>query len=352
LERDERLEILKGLPKVDLHRHFEGAIRPSTMVELGRKHGLDLPLGSLDALIPEIAYVEGDPRTLKKFLTKFHCDWYRSYGDIERISAEIVKDAFGEGVVHLELRFSPEHLTRTSRLDPLGAMKAVRDSAAAAASDLGVSVCFIVTFTRERYDFRSWKRVVDHAAEMSEEGFAGVDLAGDEFSYPNRDYEKIFRRVLDTGVLWPTIHAGEGTDAAHVAEAVSLLGAKRIGHGVASIQDPRVMDLLIERKVALEMCPISNYQTGCVDDLSEHPLPELDRAGVPVTLNSDDPTIHRSDINDEYDVAVALWGYSLDDLLRLEKNAVAAAFLPEEGKEVLLERIEKGYQESRGQGLS
>jgi adenosine deaminase len=136
-----------------------------------------------------------------------------------------------------------------------------------------------------------------------------------------------------------------------VASAVELLKANRIGHGLRASEDPAVMALLAERGVALEMCPTSNYQTGCVDDLQAHPLPALDRAGVAVTLNADDPAIHRTTLNDDYDTAITRWGYGLDDLLRLERNAVEAAFLPGPEKEDLRDLVEKGYDKSRQQGL-
>jgi len=351
LKRDERLEIIKGLPKVELHRHLEGALRIGTMLELGRKYNLNLPLGDISSLLKLVAYNDGEPRTLAHFLTKFHSEWYRSYQDIERVAGEAVTDAAGEGIVHLELRFSPEHFTRTSKLDLQGVMQAVCESARAAAADAAIGVVFIITFTRERYDFSAWKKIVDLAAEMSEFGVAGVDLAGDEFHHPNDEFEKIFHRVLDTGVLGATIHAGEGTTARQVASAVEVLGARRIGHGLKAAEDPAVVQLLAGKGVALEMCPISNYQTGCVNDLQQHPLPQLDRSEVAVTINADDPSIHRSTINDDYDVAVTRWAYTLEDLLRLELNAVQAAFLPDDLRDDLRRRIEGGYAESRGQGL-
>ena len=351
MERDERLEILKGLPKVELHRHLEGALRIGTMLELGRKYNLSLPLEDVSSLLKMVAYNDGEPRTLAHFLTKFRSDWYRSYQDIERVAGEAVADAAGEGIVHLEQRFSPEHFTRTSRLDLQGVMQAVCESARAAASDAAVGVGFIITFTRERYDFSAWKKIVDLAAGMWDSGVAGVDLAGDEFNHPNNEFEKIFRRVVDTGILGATVHAGEGTTAAQVHTAVELLGARRIGHGLKAAEDEAVVHFLAGRGVALEMCPISNYQTGCINDLQQHPLPQLDRAAVAVTINSDDPAIHRSTINDDYDVAVTRWAFTLDDLLRLELNAVGAAFLPDDRREELRARIERGYAESRGQGL-
>jgi len=351
VERDERLAILRGLPKVELHRHLEGALRLATMIELGRRHGLDLPLDDEVALRALVSYTEGEPRSLLHFLTKFHADWYRSYADVERVASEAVCDAAAEGIVYLELRFSPEHFTRTSGLTPRGVMQAVSEAARAAAADVKMQLGLLVTFARERYDRGQWRTTIDLAAEMADQGLRGVDLAGDEHNHPNVLFADILQRAHDTGVLGVTVHAGEGTSARSVASAVELLGAGRIGHGLRACDDPEVMAMLTARGVALEMCPISNYQTGCIDDLQAHPLPALDRAGVPVTLNADDPAIHRTTLNDDYDTAVTRWGYVLDDLLRLERNAVEAAFLTTGEKQELLERVEQGYDKSRQQGL-
>lgn len=351
MERDERMEILTGLPKLDLHRHLEGSVRLTTLLELGRKNGVNLPLRDAESLAPLVTYREGEPRTLRQFLTKFHAEWYRSYSDVERVASEIAADAAREGVIYLELRFSPEHLTRHNRLEAEGVMRAVAEAARGTAQENDLAVRFLLTFARERYDFERWKRCVDLAVSFSDMGFVGVDLAGDEFTHSNEKFTRIFERVRDTGVLYSSIHAGEGTSPSQVRSAVESLFARRIGHGLKAVEDPAVMQLLANRKVALEMCPISNYQTGCVDGLENHPLPRLDQAGILVTLNSDDPAIHGSTLNDEYDVAVAHWGYGLSDLLRLEQNAVQAAFADEETRERLRERVERGYQEARGQGL-
>jgi adenosine deaminase len=334
---------LRDLPKVELHRHLEGAMRPATLLDLGRARGLDLPLSNVESLAPEISWSEGEPRSLAHFLTKFRSDWYASYRDVERVASEAVRDALEQGIVHLELRFSPEHYARSNGLDPLGTMQSVVEAGRAMAEDNDLGLRFLVTFARERHDHQAWSRIIDRAAELSELGLVGVDLAGDEFKHPNQGFERIMTRAKDTGVLGVTIHAGEGTSADQVRSAVEQLHADRIGHGISAIQDPKVVAMLAESTVCLEMCPISNYQTGCIDSLADHPLPALDRQGVRVTLNSDDPTIHRSSLNDDYRVAMEELGCSLHDLLRFERNAIQAAFLDDESKRSLTERIEIGY---------
>jgi adenosine deaminase len=351
LKKDERMAIITGLPKIELHRHLEGSIRLTTMLDLGRKYGLDFPLESVTALAQVVCYNNGEPRTLTNFLKKFHSNWYRSYADVERIVQETILDAVQEGIVHLELRFSPEHLTRTSGLQMLGVMQAVCETGLATGQDANISIKFLITLTRERYDFALWKKQVDLAANMTELGLAGIDLAGDEHNYPNFKYEKILLRVRDTGVLKSSVHAGEGTSAEQVESAIQILKANRIGHGISAANSDKAMKLLTETGCALEMCPTSNFQTGCIDNLEDHPLPKMDAAKIAVTINSDDPAIQRTTINDDYDIAVSRWGYTIEDLLRLEQNALQAAFITKEERESLDEKINRGYQESQGQGI-
>lgn len=344
MERTELYETLKNLPKVDLHRHLEGSIRLGTLLELGRKRGMDLPLESEEALAPFVMWQAGQARSLKHFLSKFHADWYSSYADVERISREAFEDAAASGVIYLELRFSPEHLSRHSGLSPKGTMEAVVEAGLQAASDADIQAGFIVTFARERYDFDQWKAIMNHAVTLSESGIKGVDLAGDEFAHPNRQFIRIMDRARDTGMLNITIHAGEGTSPASVASAIDSLHAQRIGHGISAAEDPIVMDKLATGSITLEICPNSNFQTGCVKDLKNHPLPRLKEAGVPVCINSDDPAIHGTTLTDEYSVATQEWGFGLEQLLEMELTALDSSFADEELRMSIRQKIIDGYQ--------
>src|SRR6185295_16238287 len=166
-------------------------------------------------------------------------------------------------------------------------------------------------------------------------GVVALDLAGDEANFPGELFVRHFREAREAG-LRVTVHAGEAAGAASVRQAVTELGAERIGHGVRAVEDAAVLELLAERRIALEVCPTSNLQTSTVADYRSHPLPALLRRGLAVTLNTDDPGISGIDLAHEYRVAAAELGLSAAELRRLQENAVAAAFLtPEERSELL-----------------
>jgi adenosine deaminase len=336
--------LLRDLPKIELHRHLEGAIRLSTLLELGRRKNLDLPLDSEASLAPRVTWTKGEPRNLAYFLSKFRADWYSSYHDVERIFRESMEDAAAEGIIYMELRFSPEHFSRKSPLDPYAVMEAIAAVRDEAADYTHLEVNLLITLVRERYDEEFWKKLIDQAVRFSDQGVVGVDLAGNEQAYPNQHFDRIFHRVKDTGVLGITIHSGESEGAGQVESALDFLQADRIGHGVSAIGNPGLIERIIQKRVTLEMCPISNYQTGCVDRYDEHPLPALDRAGVRVTLNSDDPRIHGTSLLDDHDVAIEHWNYTKVDLFRLARNALNAAFCSNTQRHRLLKTLEPAFQ--------
>ena len=172
------------------------------------------------------------------------------------------------------------------------------------------------------------------AIAYRDRGIVGVDLTGDEIHYPAAPFAPLFKRAADYG-LGITIHAGEAGNAANVREAVEVMNAQRIGHGIRSIEDSNVVQLLRQRNVTLEVCPTSNLQTGVVDNFGLHPLRDLYVLGVNVTINTDDPSVSDTSLTDEYMVAMMGLGVSLRDLRMCTRNSIRAAFLPLETKQYL-----------------
>lgn len=323
-----------GYPLVELHRHLDGNVRLETVLDLARQHGVDLPAWTPEELRPYVQIVGREP-SLMDFLAKFEmlCRVMVDYDAIRRIVRENLEDAAREGIDYIELRFSPRFMAERYGLDVLGVAEAACD-ALEAAGDLPVKAKLIGIISRHYGPDLAWGEL-DAAIRLRDRGIVALDLAGDEARFPGELFVDHYRKAREAG-LHVIAHAGEAAGPESVRQAVLGLEAERIGHGVRSVEDPEVIDLLLERGIPLEVCPTSNVQTSTVPDLASHPLPALLARGLTVTLNTDDPSISGIDLAHEYRIAEEALGLAEADLRRLQENAVAAAFLtPEERGELL-----------------
>jgi adenosine deaminase len=326
------------LPKVDLHRHLEGSVRLSTLVELAKTHAIQIPPGArLEALVQ---VQEEDPRTAQNFLSKFKAQhpFYCTLEAIEQIAAETVEDAASDGVRHLELRFTPTSLARTRNFPVDVVMDRVITSSKQAAQACGISLCLIASVNRhDSPELAEW--VAHLALERRADGIAALDLAGAEADFPAQPFYKALRAAA-AGGLRITVHAGEWSGAENVCEALQALNAARIGHGVRIMEDPAVVELARQRGTVFEVCLTSNYQTGVVDDLKRHPVLQMIDAGLNVTINTDDPGISCIRLSDEYRLACRQLGFSLPQLYECILSAARASFLDEPSRQRLAAELE------------
>ena len=181
-------------------------------------------------------------------------------------------------------------------------------------------------------------QVVRLAAERLDDGIVGLDLAGNEVAFPSAPFESAFHEAKEAG-LHITVHAGEWGGAGNVAAAITQLGAERIGHGVRVVEDPAVVALARDRNVAFEVCLTSNYQSGVVNGLHEHPMADMLSKGLNVTLNTDDPSISQITLGDEYCLACEYLGLSLEALRERLLTAAGVAFIPQNERQRLVERL-------------
>lgn len=325
-----------GFPLVELHRHLDGNVRLETVLDLGRRHGLSLPARTAEELRPFVQITEREP-SLVAFLAKFEVlqRVMVDYDAVRRITRENLEDAAAEGIDYLELRFSPWFMAEKHRLDPAGIVSVVCDTVAEAAETVPVRAKLIGILSRT-YGAEIAHRELDAVLEGQGRGLVAVDLAGDEAHYPGDLFVEHFARVRDAG-LHVVAHAGEADGAGSVRQAVLELYAERIGHGIRALEDPAVVELLLDRGVPLEVCPTSNVHTSTVESYAEHPLPRLLELGLRATLNTDDPSISGIDLAHEYRVAREEIGLSEDDLRTLQKHALEAAFLTDAERRALLE---------------
>jgi adenosine deaminase len=308
-----------AIPKAEIHLHLEGAIRPATVVDLARENGIDFPYLTAEDLERALAF-DDFLQFLAMFQVVNHC--LVKPRDFERISRELVEDLAAQNVVYAEIRYSPMHpMRRGLSFDEVTA--AVIEGSRQGAAETGLRLGLLCGLTRQ------WEGCLEAtklAINWAGRGIDAIDLGGDEAGFPARDFVEVFR-VAREGGLRLTAHAGEAAGAESVWAAVELLGATRIGHGVRSIEDPRLVELLRDEGVTLEVCPTSNVKTGVVASYAEHPLRRLHDAGVRVTLNSDDPAMFQTNISHEYEVAAGALGFTEPELRRLTQNALDAAFV-------------------------
>ncbi len=332
---------LKHLPKVDIHRHFEGSLRLSTLSEIARMFSMDLP-SDPDRLAPMVQMIEGkaDPH---RFLAKFGTlrKFYQSPSIIKRIAYEVVADAAMDNVKYLELRFSPQALAAQRGFALEDVTDWVIESVREAAEDFNIVVNLIITLVRHD-PMDQAIRVARIAMDRKDHGIVGLDLAGDEINYPADMFTGIFRTARQEG-LKITIHAGEWTGAESVRQAIVDIEADRIGHGVRATEDETVLAMLKERGIPLEMSLASNEQTACVPSIVVHPLKELWKKGIKVTLNTDDPSICGVTMTDELALAADYQKMNFFCLYDLTWNALNAGFMSEKQREILKKYIHNAW---------
>ena len=324
------------LPLIDLHRHLDGSIRLQTVLEVAAARGIALPGHDLESLRPHVV-VQGRAAGLMDFIGRFR--WLTAIlHDLEtcrRVAYENVVDARGEGIDYIELRFSPWFMAETHGLDPAGVVEAVADGVVAAERDTGVRAQLIGIMSRT-YDTEACHRELD-ALLAHRDRLVAIDLAGDEQKFPAGQFRQHFGRARDAG-LRITVHAGEVAGPASVWAAIRELGAARIGHGIRSLEDPQLVDFLVECRIGLEIAITSNIHVGVVEAYAGHPVKRILEAGILANLNTDDPAISGIDLRHEYEVAAPRAGLTPAETRQAQANALEMAFLSDAEKEALLKR--------------
>jgi adenosine deaminase len=327
-----------SLPKVELHRHLEGSLRLTTMLDIARQHGVTVPVNMFN-LSGLVQVQDQDPMTFTNFLEKFKTLrlFYKSPDVIDRVTREAVEDAARDNVRYLELRFTPVALSRAEGFPLHDVMDWVVKSANEAAQQYGIKVGLIASVNRHESPDLA-EQVAWLAAGYMKDGLIGLDLAGNEAEFKTEPFHAIFREARQAG-LRITIHAGEWGPAENVRDAILNLGAERIGHGVRVMEDESIVALAKERGTVFEVCVTSNYQSGVVRSLPAHPLPKMIEAGLLVTLNTDDPSVSRITLSHEYQHVCEQLKMPISGLKRSVLRAAQASFLGEDEKTKLLDSL-------------
>lgn len=321
-------EALQSMPKVELHRHLECSLRLSTLIELAKDLGVEIP-PTVSEIKSEFLVTE-PMRDLASVLKKFTRTQavLSSEEILSRITFEAIQDAHAEGIKILELRWAPTFIQEGH--DNLNFEKIIRSVRAGAthASHLPMATGFICIIQRN-LPVSVAERVVDFALEHKD-FFVALDLADNEDGFEPQLFQKCFEKARKGG-LHITVHAGEASipqASLNVRNAIELLGAERIGHGVQIHCDPAVIQLVREKGIPLELCLTSNWLTQAVPSLSAHPIRSLMEAGVPVTVNTDDPGIFDTSLTREYEILAQSHGFTASEFEKCNETAAQASFIP------------------------
>lgn len=335
----ENIMIDPNIPLIDLHRHLDGNVRLDTILDLGKQHDLPLPAWDLESLKPYIQIEKPAPGVMA-FIAKFK--WMVGvlvdYDACFRIAYENVEDATKEGLNYVELRFSPCFMAEPHNLNLAGVVEAVTAGVRQGEKNFGIHANLIGIISRTYGVENGWKELESLLTQRDH--LVGLDLAGDEINYPAYLFIEHFKKARDSG-LDVTIHAGESSGADSIWQAIRDLEAVRIGHAVRAIDDPALMDYMLENRIAIETSLTSNLQTMTVADLSQHPAKKFLEQGLLVTLNTDDPGISGIDLVHEYNIAAPAAGLSPEQIRQAQLNAVEVAFLSKEEKANLYTQIEQ-----------
>ncbi len=348
-------DVLRQAPKVLLHDHLDGGLRPATILELAERQGHRLPADDPQALRRWFAE-SADSGSLERYLETFsHTVAVMQTADaLHRVAREMVLDLAADGIVYVETRWAPEqHLH--GGLSPAEAVCAVRDGLAegtALAAGRGRPIVARQILTAMRHA-SSGREIAELVVDFRDDGVAGFDIAGAEAGYPPTRQLDAFD-YLKRNNAYITIHAGEAFGLASIWEAVQLCGANRLGHGVRIVDDVevtptgiRVRELagyIRNLRVPLELCPSSNVQTGAAASIGEHPLGMLAELGFRVTVNTDNRLMSDTTLTDELWLVADAFGYDLADIRWLTINAAKSAFYPHPDRLRLIEeQIKPGY---------
>lgn len=333
--------LIEQLPKTDLHCHFDGSIRINTVIEYAKRR--KIPLYSIDpqVLMEHMKY--GLVRqSLVEYLAGFDLliDVLQHDDDIERAFYEVCEDAARENVWHLELRYCP-YLHTKKGLSQREVVLACIRAAKRAEQDFNMTVRHILCGLKQEPSASNFA-VAKLASEYFDQGVVGFDLAGPEIGFPIKDHAQALQWARSHH-LFITIHAGENSGPENIFEAIQEASAQRIGHGTSLLRDTQLLNYVIEHRIGIESCPLSNWHTGSVKSLSAHPIKEFLKRGVQVSINTDNRLCSDTTITKELCAMVEHVAMDLDDIKQLLVNGFKNAFLPHEAKTRLLREFEERW---------
>jgi adenosine deaminase len=324
-----------GLPKAELHVHHVGSASPQAVAQLAERHAGSTPVPADPDELAEYFTFTDFAHFVEVYLTVV--DLIRTPEDVWTLTYEVARDLAAQNVRYAELTVTP-YSTVTRGVAAPAFCEAIEDARHRAEADFGVVLRWCFDIPGEAGPAAA-ELTLEIALSDRPDGLVSFGLGGPEIGVPREQFAPYFAKARAAG-LHSVPHAGESTGPDTVWDAIRHLGAERIGHGIAAARDPELLAYLAGAGIALEVCPTSNVRTRSVRSLAEHPLPALVAAGVPVTINSDDPPMFSTTLNDEYLIATGLLGLDRAGVADLARAGVEASFLDGPGKQTLLTEID------------
>ncbi|MEJ7634769.1 adenosine deaminase [Aeromicrobium sp.] len=329
------MTFVEGLPKAELHVHHVGSASMRTVAELAGLHA-----GRPDVPTDPQARARSSRFTdFGHFIEVYLAvvDLLRTPEDLWTLTYDVARDLAAQNVRYVELTCTP-YTSIAVGIPAEAYCETLEDARRRAEADFGLTMQWIFDIPGES-GVPAADVTLDTALRLRPDGLVGFGLGGPEIGVPRPQFAPHFQQAIAAG-LRSVPHAGESTGPQTIWDSINELGAERIGHGISAAQDPALMEYLAENGITLEVCPTSNVRTRSVPSLAEHPLPMLVAAGVPVTINSDDPPMFATTLNQEYEVAAELLDLDDHGIADLARASVRASFADEATKTAILTEID------------
>jgi adenosine deaminase len=323
-----------SIKKAELHVHLEGTITPQVARQLAHRNHLSIPEG---LIAPDDQHYLS--RDFLHFLNVFDtlAALIKTPQDYYDITYDYLKCRALEDTIYVEMMYSPDHAEQATGIPSIEHLHALQQAVNDAEAKFNIVGRILITAVRH-FGEQACIQVAEQATKQTVPCVVGFALGGDEIHYPPQLFTRAFQIANDAG-LYCTAHAGEFTPASGIIDAINCLPLRRVGHGVQAIHSPETIALLIERDIALELCPSSNIKLGLFPDFEHHPFPTLMAAGLKVSLNSDDPPFMFTSLGQEYAKVQQAYQYSDDTMRQITAMAIDCAFVDESTKQGLQQRL-------------
>jgi adenosine deaminase len=337
-------ELLRALPKADLHCHLDGSLRLHTILELADEQGIKLPVDDGAGLARAI-HLGQVCQSLDEYLSAFDVTLsvLQTEKALYRAAYELAIDAAAENVRYIEVRYSPA-LHQQKGLKMTAIVEAVLEGLRAAKHKAGIKSGVIICGIRQ-INPQTSIRLAELAVAYKNKGVKGFDLAGAEYDFPAKDHKAAFQLILNNNVNC-TCHAGEAYGPESIAQALHVVGVHRIGHGTRLREDGDLLNYVNDHRIPIEVCASSNVQTGAIPDLASHPVRFYFDYGLRVTINTDNRLITDTTVTKELWLLHKHCGFTLEDLTTMIVSGFKSAFLPYKEKADLLSAVNKEIEET------